>query len=265
MGWDYNWQAGPDGGTLVTLSDYCSMVRLLGGAETSAGLRGENVLSPYRHGRLPVAHKFLTEKLIALEVTYRETDAAGAVTDPDGRAGHLYANRSAVEKALRGAKSLVSLRRTNPSDGTVEALCERLGPSLSTQDRLTYQYMLRVPSGSWRSTTEQSTTASPVSVGGDVPVGDAIFEIEGGTDVVWTFTDDGAAITVDGATPAGGIRIDLGAVDSFPITRISDGSDYGEFVSFSKPYRVVLEPGDNPYTSSGAPTTLTTRWRDRYG
>lgn len=265
MSFDYAWQAGPDVAGLADLADYCNFVRLLSGAETSAGLRGENVLSPYRHGRIPVPEKYLTEKLVGLEVSYRETDASGVVTHPDGRAGHLYENRSTVERLLRGRKGQTLVRRTAPDYGTVEIEAERFGPTLQTQDRFTYQYILRVPSGSWRSTTESSATTSPVTVVGDVPIGDAIFEIVGGTNVVWTFTADGATINVVGATPAGGVRVDLGAVDAFPVTKISDGSDYGEFVWFGRKDYVVLEPGANAYTSTGGPTTLTTRWKERYG
>lgn len=259
MSWDYGWQAGPKGGTLSDLDDYCTWVRLAGGAETVAGKRGVNQVAPYRHGTHAVAHKFTTELVVPLEMAFRYTNSSGAVTHSDGAPGHVYENKATVEKLLSGSKGLATVRRVVPDFGTCEAYVELMAPSVMTQNRATYLYMLNAPEGSWKSTVQTTSTSTPVSVAGNHPTA-PVLQIVGGTDVVVTMTADGATVTVDGATPAGGVEVDF---ESGLVTQISGGDDYGEFVSYGKPYGVLLEPGDNAYGTSGSPSSVTFKHYDR--
>lgn len=254
MTWDYAWQAGPKGGTLSDLDDYCKWVRLAGGGELIAGKRGTNQVSPYRHGTLVVEHKFNTELVVPLEMSFRYTNAAGTVTHADGAAGHFYENKATVERLLSGSKGLATVRRTIPQYGVVEADVEMMGPSMTTQSRLSYLFMMNAHEGSWKSTTQTVDSSTPIANSGNAPVWDAVVDIVGGTDVVVTMTADGATITIAGATPAGGVKVDFG---TGLVTQITGGADYGEFVSFNKPYGVILEPGDNAFTTAGTPTSVT--------
>jgi len=244
-----NWMLGPKGGALTALNTVTTFVRLTGGGEVFAPKRGVNHVSPYRSGTLAVQHKHTTELLIGLEVGYLFAAEAD-----------IYANKETVEQLLFGTKSLATLRRTTPSD-TIEAYVEPAAPSVPTQNRLIYAYALRVPEGYWRSTSQTTDSSTPVAVGGNGSVADAVIDIIGGTNVVLTMTNDGATVTITGATPAGGVRVDL---EAGTVTKITGGADYHEFVSFGKPYRIILEPGDNPFTTAGAPASVTFKFYDKY-
>jgi hypothetical protein len=252
MAWDYDWRLGPKGGSLVTLDTYCKMVRLDFGAEPGGAKRGENIVNPYRPGTIPTVHKFNTELIIPLEVHYLGTTET-----------QLSNNRTAVELNMFGTKGLATLRRTTPED-TVEAYVEPIAPPSPTQDRFTYSYLLRAPEGFWRSTTQTVDSTSPVNNGGNAPVHDAVIDIDTGatgTDVVLTMTADGATITVSGATPAGGVRVDL---ENGTVTQITGGADYHEFVSFNKPYHLILEPGDNAFSGAGGGSGFSFAFYDKY-
>lgn len=252
MAWDYDWKIGPKGGTLIDLDIYCNVIRLLGGAEPSGGLRGRNVINPYRDGTIAVEHKHQTELIIPLELGFKGTTAT-----------QISNNKTTVEANLFGKKGMVTLRRTTPED-IVEAYVQRLSPSTPTQNRLVYLYLLTAPEGYWRSTSQTTDSATPVAVGGNGRVSDAVIDIDTGatgTGVVLTMTDDGATITIAGATPAGGVRVDL---EAGSVTKITGGADYHEFVSFKRPYRIILEPGDNPFTGAGGGSGFTFKFFDKY-
>lgn len=248
MAWDYSWQVGPKGGTLIPIATY-GRARLAQGAELIGGKRGYNLINPYRHGMIAVPHKFNSELLVPLVVTYKAPTPAAA-----------YTNKETVEQNLFGRKGLATLRRTTPTD-TVEAYVEPIAPSAIEQDRFSYLYMLNAPAGFWQSTTQTVDSTSPVNNPGNAPVGDAVIDIVGGTNVVVTMTEDGATISIAGATPAGGVRVDLTAGT---VTRITGGTDYHEFVSFGKPYHVILEPGDNPFSTAGTPSSVTFSFYPKY-
>lgn len=246
------WMLGPKGGSLITLATYCKVIRYTGGGEPIAGKRGVNVVNPYRHGTIGPEHKFNTELIVPLELGYK------GVTD-----AQISANKTIVEQNLFGKKGLATLRRTTPED-TMEVYAEPMAPSSVTQNRLVYQYLLRVKEGFWRSTTQTVDSTSPINNGGNGPAADAVIDIDTGatgTNVVLTMTDDGATINVIGATPTGGVRVDL---EAGTVTKITGGADHHEFVWFGLPYRVVLEPGDNPFTGAGGGSGFSFAFYDKY-
>jgi hypothetical protein len=249
---DRDWKLGPKGGSLTALDTVTTFVRLASGGETFAPKRGANVVNPYRSGAIAVDVKHITELLIGLEVGYPITNEAT-----------LYTNKETVEQLLFGKKSFATLRRTTPSD-TIEAYVEPVAPSVQTQNRFTYLYSLRAPEGFWRSTSQTTDSTTPVAVGGNGSVHDAVIDIDTGatgTGVVLTMTDDDATITIAGATPAGGVRVDL---EAGTVTKITGGADYHEFVSFGLPYRIILEPGDNPFTGAGGGSGFSFKFFDKY-
>ncbi len=248
MSFDHDWRLGPKGGSLITLATYAT-VRQFAGADSIAGKRGVNRINPYRAGAIAVEHKYGSELLIALEVFYNHAS--------------YYSNKNTVEQNLFGTKGLATLRKTTPLD-TIEAYVEPAAPSMPTMDPLTYQYLLRAPEGFWRSTTQTTDSATPVNTGGTGSVHDAVIDIDTGatgTGVVLTMTADGATVTITGATPAGGVRVDL---EAGTVTKITGGADFHEFVSFNKPYRIILEPGDNAFTGAGGGSGFDFKFFDKY-
>lgn len=251
---DRDWKLGPKGGALTDLDTVSIFVRLApSGGEIFAPKRGGNVVNPYRSGAIAVDVKHVTELLIGLEIGYPLHDTEAA----------LYTAKETVEQLLFGKKGMATLRRTTPSD-TIEAYVEPVAPPVQTQNRFTYLYALRAPEGFWRSTTQTTDSTSPVAVGGNGSVHDAVIDIDTGatgTNVVLTMTDDGATINVIGATPAGGIRVDL---ETGLVTKITGGADHHEFVSFGLPYRIILEPGDNPFSGAGGGSGFEFKFFDKY-
>ena len=245
---DYDWRLGPKGGSLITMSTYATVRQMLG-ADTIAGVRGVNRINPYRAGAIAVEHKYTSELLVALEVFYNHAS--------------FHSNKNTVEQNLYGTKGLATLRKTTPLD-TIEAYVEPVAPSIPTSDHLTFQYLLRAPEGFWRSTTQTSDSTTPINNGGNAPVHDAVIDIDTGatgTGVVLTMTTSGATITITGATPAGGVRVDL---EAGTVTKITGGADFHEFVSFNKPYRLILEPGDNAFTGAGGGSGFLFKFFDKY-
>lgn len=232
-----DWRLGPKGGTLLDLvgAGYCTSVRFVNGAEPIGAKRGGNIPIAHRHGALAIAHKYNAQLLIPLEIGYPTIDT--------------QTKKTVAEGAMFGNKSLSTLRRTTPDD-TMEADVELLTPSQPSQDRFHYLYLLNAPAGFWRSTTQSTDSTSPVTVGGNAPVGDAIIEMGNGTLTM----GDGSAVTVAGAASTVRIKLETGTS-----TYVAGGADAAGFVAFNRPYGVILEPGDNTFTG-----TATFNWYNKW-
>lgn len=262
MSWDYDYRAGPKGGTLVTLDTYAGFVRLV--SEFVVGRRGSNPTVAYKHGSEAIPRKYFREANVMLETGLRWTNAAGAVTHTDGRAGHVFENLAETAKLLGGIQGkLVTLRRTVPHWGTVEIDVELLGDALPSQQRHVFLWPLRAPRPFWRSTTHRTSLAlgSGITVGGNAPVDDFILRIIGGTDVTVTHNGSGAKITYEGALPAGGVETDLLTGET---TRISGGADWSANVEPSNEWWMELDPGANAFTIGGSPTTAEADLYDKW-
>lgn len=255
----YTYKAGPLGGTLLPLSDYCSSVRLLD--EGGVSKRGGDVTVQYLHGNHAVGHKFANPRLLALEVVLRYTAAGGTVTHTDLEPGHVFENLSEVKRLLRGQRSLATLERIAPDQGTVQIDVE-CGEPTPTQNRFTYLFPLIAARPFWRSTTAQTDSTSPIAVGGDFPVDDATVTFSAGaSSPVFTHTASGATITYTGTVPAGGVTVNTLTGQAFNVT---GGADCSNLVSFNKPYILELDPGvNNAYTISSG--TVTVGWADKWG
>lgn len=246
MAWSYAYQAGPKGGTLLALLNYCTSVRLV--SEGGSGKRGGDVNVQYLHGDHPVPHKFLAPKLIPLEVVLRYTSSAGTITHADGAEGHVFQNLAEVKRLLRGQRGQATLQRTAPDMGTVLVDVECGEPSPS-QNRFTYLFPLVAARPFWRSTTLTTTTTSPIVVGGNAPVDDAeIVFAGGGASPIFTHTASGATIQYVGTVPAGGVRV---YTETGQAARVSGGADESANVAFNKPFILELDPGvSNAYTGT---------------
>lgn len=254
MVWDYAYQAGPKGGSLTALSNFCRSIRVL--EEGGSDKRGADVAVQYLHGEHAVAHKFLTPRLIPLEVGLRRTSAAGTITHADGAAGHAFENLSEVKRLLRGQRGLATLQRTAPDMGPVQ-IDVHCGKPTPTQDRFTYLFPLVAPRPFWRSTSLSSTGTSPLAVGGDAPVDDAEIVFASGTDPIFTHTPSGATIQYVGSVPGGGVRV---FTETGQAIRVTGGADESEFMAYNKPYILELDPGvDNAFTGS-ATVEWYTKW-----
>lgn len=254
MGWtdaQYAYQVAPLGGSFTDLLDHCERIRLL--AEVSSGQDGDNVNVAYLHGAKPIGHKFSSQLQIALELTLRFTNAAGAVTNPDGASGHVYENLAAIKQLMYGYQNLITLRRTLPHIGQVEIDCEVLGPESITGLQWQYLFNLNAPKPFWRETTQLTPSGAAIAIGGNAPVDDAIVTIGTGT---MTHTQSGAQI----------INAYGGAVDIDTATGqavVSGGStDVSDQVSFTEPYYLELQGGvTNNFTGVTPSLAYYPKWR----
>lgn len=243
------WKIGPVGGSMTTLdsAEGVRAIRFGDGSKVIAGLRGDDPVIAHRHGARRFDRYYFEPLVFPLEV-YFDTDAD---------------SKFDFEQRLYGVGGICELRYTDGTLGEVATVVRQIGQSSMLDDQRSFEYTLVAHEGSWRSVTQTTDSSTPVANSGNAPVHDAVIDIDtsaSGTDVVVTMTADGATISIDGATPTGGVRVDL---DEGTVTKISDGSDYFEAVSFSKPYGIILEPGDNAFTTTGSPSEVTFKFYPR--
>lgn len=261
MAWNYNWQAGPSGGSLTTLSTYCQSVRLLSEGPGS-GLRGLNVSIPYLHGTRAIDHKFYGESTLLLEVVLRYTNGSGAVVHSDGAAGHVYENLSEVKRLLTGQRGLATLQRTTPDWGTVSVDVEQIGLVYPSQNRFTFVFPLNAPTPFWQSTSQSSQNpSSPITPNGDGPIDNMWVEFSGGSNASLTHSASGAQLSLSGSTPGGGIRIYVGEGRA---EYISGGADATSLVSANRSYWMEMVAGASNAFTVGGGTTATVKWYDRW-
>lgn len=258
MGWDYVWKIGPKDGTLVAVSTYATASRLVG--EVSAGRRGTNPVAQYRHGTHFVS-KWAAPLDLMYEIAVRYTSAAGTVTHTDGAAGHVYENLAEIKRLLSGEQGgLATIQQTAPDWGTVQLDVEVASPPQPTQQRFVFGFLLHAADPFWRNTTLNTETGTSVVVGGNAPAA-PIIDFVSGTDMRVTHTGSGAYIQIDGAAPAGGVRVD---VREGTCIKISDSTDYSAYLTVNKPWWMELDGGKtNAVTKSGGGTS-TVKWYNRW-
>jgi hypothetical protein len=256
--WDYAWQAGPAGGTLSDLDDYCQKVRVVN--EWSTGRRGSNPVVQHQHGAQFASRKYVRQTSLVLETALRETNAAGAVTHGDGRAGHTYENLSILKGIFGGlAGTLVRLKRTAPHIGAAYLDVEMLGEAVPTQARHIFGWPLTAPRPFWIGAADTGNTADPLVVAGDAPIDDAVVRLIGGTDAKLVVDATGDFLQIEGAMPGAGVSIDL---SDGTCVQITGGTDYSNALRRSNSFE--LNPGSNDVTLTGGGTfsvDWNTKWR----
>lgn len=259
MAWDYDYQAGPPGGTLEALSDYCTFVRIIG--ETVAGRRGQNPVVQYRHGEYPAPRKFVRASSMMLETGLRYTGPSGTITDPDGAAGHVYANKAAMGRLLGAqAGQLVRIHRTAPHQGAQYKDVELLEQATPTQSRSIFGWPLHSPHPFWMGPEDLANVPPTLTVEGDAPIGNATIRlIDPATDAKLVVDSTGDFVQIVGALPAGGVTIDVASATA---TRITGGADWSNALRMSSAWE--LNPGANAVTLTGGGTCQVdwrTQWR----
>ncbi len=250
MAWDYDYEAGPPGGALTDLDTYCYEIRIKN--EAAPGFRGRNPKVAYTHGEFSSPRKFHPASNVLLETWLRYTDAAGAVTHTDGRPGHVYENFDFVKKLLTGDQdSLIRLQRTAPEHGTVHMDVELLAAGRPTQADHIIGWPLHAPHPFWIGAAASQQSPTTVTNNGSAPVGDAIIDIIGGTDGGISHDDTGDSVTIAGALPSGGVRVDVGARTA---VRISGGADWSDNLVVNAPWWIEFDPGANAVTAVGGST-----------
>lgn len=260
MPWtEYTYKAGPLGGTLQPLLNYAISVRIED--EGGPDRRGGNVAVQYLHGEHAVAHQFDSPRLVLLECIFRYTSAAGTITHTDGAPGHVFENLSETKRLLRGQLGMATLERIAPDQGTVQIDVQYRAPT-PTQNRFTYAFPLVAPRSYWRSTTLNSVSSSPLTVGGDAEVDDAVVKFSAGAvNPTFTHTASGATIAYTGTVPAGGVQV---FTETLQANNMTGGADCSNLVTFNKPYGLILIPGvSNAYGITAG--TATVEWRDKWG
>ena len=245
--WDFNYRAGPKGGTMTALDTWATSVRALseGSPELAGALHGIDA----KHGAGSNPLKFNTTKDLMLEVAVRYTDAAGAITHTNGAAGHVLENLSELKRVLGGDRaSFVAVRRDDPHWGEVDLWCEQLQPVAETQNRFVFLFPLTAASPFWRSTSPTTQSPPTITVGGNARCDNALVRFLTGTDPVFTHTPSGAEIGIEGAVPVGGVELD---VATGTCRRISDGADWGNWLTVNKRWILELDIGANACTIAG--------------
>ena len=263
-GWDYLWKAGPAGGSLETLSNYCVAIRLP--TEWSTGRRGSNPIVQYRHGEYPSARKYVRASSFILETHLRYTNSSGVVTHADGAAGHAYENLGHLKRLFGGVQdTLVRLQRTAPDQGLVYMDVELFGDALPSQSRHVFGWPLLAPHPFWIGTADTANATPTWTVGGDAPIGDAVVKFTGTANTPRvTHTASGAYIEIAGDLPTGGVEVDIGAGTCVKIT---GGADWSNYLVVNKAWWMELDPGANTVAvteTSGTPTVTAdwlTQWR----
>jgi len=258
--WSYVYKAGPAGGTLETLTDYCTAVRVV--AEWSTGKRGTNPVVQYRHGEYPSPRKYVRPASFLLETHLRYTSKTGTVTHGDGAAGHVYENLGHLKRIFGGVQgTMTRLQRTAPDQGTVYLDVELLGDAIPSQSRHIFTWPLTAPHPFWIGAADTGNTGTTLTVAGDAPIGDAMITLTGGTDGGIVHTASGASITISGAMPAGGVIVDVGAGTCVKVT---GGADWSQYLVVNKRWWFELDAGANAVTNVGGTTHSVdwyTQWR----
>lgn len=260
-GWtdaQYDYKVGPKGGTLTSLLTYAERIWIP--EEGVTGKVGSNVRVPGRGGTLPVEFKAYDEGTLTVKVVLRYTNAAGAVTHTDGSAGHMYENKAAVDALFDGQFGLITLERTAPAWGTVRIDGEVITAVRPQETPWIMAYVLNCPRPTWKSTTGESSSSSPLTIGGSARIEDASIDFSAGaSNPVFTHTLSGATVSYIGTVPAGGVRV-------FPYEgraeQISGGADESANIAFNRDYGLILVPGSNAFTISSG--TATVNWADQY-
>ncbi len=254
MTWLYVYKAGPPGGSLTDLLDFCDEVRVQ--TEWAGGFRGQNPIVQYEHGEFSSPRKFHPAANLTLETYLSYTDSSGMVTHTDGQSGHIYENFGDVKALLTGKQGqLVRLERIAPDQGTVFLDVQLTGDALPTQKRHIFGWPLRAPFPFWTGAADNGNSPPTLTNDGSAPVVNAIIDITGtATDPRLTHDDTGDFIEYEGALPAGGIRVDIGAKT---MVRITGGADESQNLRVNQPWWMELDPGANGVTvseASGTPT-----------
>ena len=223
------------------LADHANFVRVLN--EGGSGKRGSNPLIPYRHGEWSDGDKWFDSVDLLLEVGVKDTDS--------------FLHLSALQKMLSKPNKLVTLQRVTANAGTVEALAEMLGNPNPTQNRFVYVFPMRVPSGSWRSSTVSSASGSTPTVVtiGDRPIDDMIvtFSAPGSA----THTDENGVTSVIGWQGTGTAVVDCGAR-----TVKKAGANQDANLYISQPWWWRFTPGATQTITSTA--SITVQWRNKW-
>lgn len=271
---DFGYQAGPEGGAFTDLLDYCDHVRIP--SEMDSPKRGSNPPIPYRDGQFSFPQKYRSAGTFMLDCMVSYTNAAGAVTHADGKAGHVFENLQSLKRLLGGNDQLVVIRRDTPHMGLVEAICENFGGVTAAGPRMRFVFPMQMLDGTWReqsltSDTEASIAAFPhaytIATGGDYPIGDAKFTftcVADGTAPSFELDSNGDKISVAGAFVASDvIVVDLARDRSITL----NGDRYGS-VSPNRAYWIRLPPDDATLDvtldADSGTWTMLIEWRNRW-
>ena len=256
--WDPLYKAGPPGGTLISLSDYATGVRIE--SEWSVGYRGSDPIGQYVHGEDSSPRKFYPASNFTIECVLRDTNPAGAITHGDGVDGHRIENFQALKQLFGGAQgSLVRIERTFPDTGTTYLDVWQVDTVKPTQNRVTYSWPLRAPKPFWVGAADTGNSGTTLTPAGDAPIDDMVIDFASGTDPRITHDDTGDYVEISGAVPGGGVRVDVGAGTCIKIT---GGTDYSNFLRVNTPWWFQLDAGANAVTpSAGITSDWFTKWR----
>lgn len=258
VSWVYNYRAGPEGGTLVDLDDIAESIRILGdGAGT--GLEGDDGDVQYLHGERVNPEKYVASGLVTVELTIRDTNAAGAVTHADGKPGHRYENFSIAKKAFYPARKRVTLRRNAPHQGEVQVHGQVVTAEVIGDVEWRLIFPIKVADPPFWEAVSLISGVNPVPtlvVAGNGPVDDALITFSGGSTQL-THTASGRMVGLSGAPSGGTLNLRTGIV-------ANGGTPLNKWLVSSHGNLMEFDGGEtNAFSVSGGSVTVAYRpkWR----
>ncbi len=143
------------------------------------------------------------------------------------------------------------MERTNPEDGVIHLDFELVGEGRPTQAQHIIGWPLKSPHAFWVGVAASQQTPTTITNNGTAPVGDAVIDIVSGTDGGLVHDDTGDSITIAGALPSNGVRVDVGARTA---VRITGGADWSDNLVVNAPWWMEFDPGANAVTAVGGST-----------
>lgn len=210
----------------IDLDDYQAQIIDVDGLEGMPSRRGRNVTVPFRHGSYTATRKWYEPRLGALNVRVYDTDTAGDFTDGNGRWGHAEDNLDRF-KALLYSNATIGLVKTMADGSSTRTLdvefmsdvqVRQLDESRGVFD---VRALFEAPDPFWyeaAGTTQLGTVTAAatanVVVGGNAPVGDAVFTFVADTAIGLSMTlntADGTPTLTFSGTANGTVVVDCGA------------------------------------------------------
>lgn len=258
MGWNYDYRAGPEGGTLVVLSDIAENIRIIGDG-VGPGYEGDDADVQYLHGERVNPEKYVAAGIVTVELTIRDTTSTGTITHADGAPGHRYENFTIAKKAFHPARKRMTLQRIAPHQGTVRINGQVMGGETigDLEWRLLFPIVVADPPF-WESTTLNSgiNPVPTLAVGGNAIVDDILITFSGGSTQL-THTGSGRMVGLDGAPSGGVLNTRTGIV-------ANGGTPLNEWLVASHANLMEMDGGEtNSFSVAGGSVTIAYRnkWR----
>lgn len=197
----------------VSLLDYCQAVIVA----TEYGLAGAGDTSfrqPGQHGTLYIPGQLYGSGDVRIHCHLRMTDSSGAITHPDGEAGHIYENLAILKELFGKVDAEIVLTREAPHQGTNSLKITPGDEPTSGQNRFEVIFPMRAHKPFWYGDAVSSTLTGAFDPGGNAPVDDAVLTFSGAGTIINGRNGDRIQTTGACVVNCGTRRVTVGGVHS---------------------------------------------------